>query len=678
MADDPEEKKSGCGILNAVFGRRNIFRRSPSSSIPTENINNVVPRTPSTPNSKRRRGSSDETAFLDSGVSSETQQKSVGIPIARPGPNHSKAPPAMYHQNYQGRKAPDAATMTKNVPNQGYGQGRRVPQAALGISGELESMIADHQRTKGASNLVLASSGNVMLHSNLGNLRQSGGTTNSNSTNVLDYLPKTAKEESTPPNGKNPTSVMGNVVKKPNEESEKPTSLCRALSTRMDPETLKIMGNEDYKNGRFADALALYDAAISIDPNKASYRSNKSAALTALGRLLEAVFECREAIRIEPYYQRAHNRLANLYLRLGEAEKAMYHHKHAGAEADPDYIAKQPALPYSGGADSAPLIFALQAEALLKLHRHQEADEALTRGPNFDVDDCTKFFGPISNATLLVLRAQVDMAAGRIDDAVAAAQRAARLDSNNKEVNMVVRRTMAVAAARSKGNELFKASRYSEACVAYGEGLDHDHYNSVLLCNRAACRSKLGQFDKAIEDCTTALNVRPTYTKARLRRADCNAKLENWEACIQDYEVLIREAPEDEEIDRGLKEAQLQLKKQRGRDSKQVGGGAHELVVITSNEHFRDCIESSPVLSVVLFCNKPGDRQTLHFMEQLCKRYPPVNFFKVEVEDHSSLAKSEGVCSLPAFKLYKTGSRPKEIAGDNHELLESSIKFYTT
>jgi DnaJ family protein C protein 7 len=83
----------------------------------------------------------------------------------------------------------------------------------------------------------------------------------------------------------------------------------------MDPEQLKMMGNEDYKNGNFAEALALYNAAISIDPNKASYRSNRSAALTALGKILEAVFECREAIRIEPHYHRAHHRLANLYLR---------------------------------------------------------------------------------------------------------------------------------------------------------------------------------------------------------------------------------------------------------------------------------------------------------------------------------------------------------------------------
>ena len=80
-------------------------------------------------------------------------------------------------------------------------------------------------------------------------------------------------------------------------------------------------------------------------------------------------------------------------------------------------------------------------------------------------------------------------------------------------------------SARLSGNLLFKASKFSEAFVTYNEGLENDPYNAVLLCNRAACRSKLGQYEKAVEDCTTALNVRPSYSKARLRRADCNAKV---------------------------------------------------------------------------------------------------------------------------------------------------------
>lgn len=59
-------------------------------------------------------------------------------------------------------------------------------------------------------------------------------------------------------------------------------------------------------------------------------------------------------------------------------------------------------------------IFALQAEALLKLRRHQDAEKVMSKCPNLDVDECTKFFGPIGNANLLVIRAQVDLAAGRL------------------------------------------------------------------------------------------------------------------------------------------------------------------------------------------------------------------------------------------------------------------------
>ncbi|XP_022844222.1 inactive TPR repeat-containing thioredoxin TTL3-like [Olea europaea var. sylvestris] len=691
MGEISPEKRSGCGLLNAVFGRRSIWpRRSTSTgSLHTFTPNNNVNLVQSMPASRRQSGGFEGSTILDS--SDAPLHKQVDRVIARPGQNHARSPPV-----YQQHHPPPMAAAKSSPSQQGHGQARKVPRNGLGISGELESMITDHQQSKGAGKLVRASSSNVMLFGNLGNLRQQGSNGNSTANNVLDYLPKTGKEEQSPASGKYSTSVIGNVVKK----IEKP-SLCRAISTRMDPEQLKILGNEDYKNGRFAEALALYDAAISIDPNKASYRSNKSAALTALGRLLEAAFECREAIRIDPYYQRAHNRLATLYVRLGEAEKAAYHFKQAGAEADPDSmnksrkvqvhlnkctevkrqrdwntLIKEATLAIAAGADSAPLIFSLKAEALMKLHKLQEADETMAKGPNFDIDECIKFFGPIGSTSLLLVHAQVNMVVGRFDDAVAAAERASRLDSNNKEVNTVLRRTKAVALARSNGNDLFKAARYSEACVAYGEGLNHDPYNAVLLCNRAACRSKLGQFEKAIEDCSAALGVRPSYSKARLRRGDCYAKLGKWEACIQDCEMLLTENTNDEEVEKLLKEARA-WRRHGSRDMKNGCVHSNEVVLVSSNECFRDYV-TSPGISVVLFFRKLSDSTIMQFIENLHKRYPSVNFLKVEVKDNPSIAKSEGINSLPAFIIYKNGSRAREIPGDSHDLLESSIKFYVS
>ncbi|CAH9131406.1 unnamed protein product [Cuscuta epithymum] len=566
MGDSSPEKRSGCGLLNAVFGRRSIWpRRSTSTGSLTMQTPNNVSRVPSTPNSR--------TYWDCCDINTQNQVTADRI-IARPGPNHSKFSSSRNQtpqQNHQNKRIP-ADDKYKNTNQPHSNQGRKIPPSATGISGELESMILDNQR------LV---AGNAMPLGNLGNLRQPG------SNSALK------EEDINLHNGKH--GVKGNLAKKqerPEEEAaEKPASLCRAISTRMDPEELKILGNEDYKNGRFAEALALYEAAISIDPNKASYRSNKSAALCALGRLLEAVFECREAIRIEPHYQRAHNRLATLYVRLGEAETAMYHFKQAGQEGDPDVMAKarnlkvhlancteakkqrdwnsllkESGLAILAGADSAPQIFGLKAEALIRLHRYHDADETLRKAPKFGVDECTKFLGPIGNASLLIIQAQVNMAAGRVDEAKEAAEHAARLDSNNKEASIVAMKMRAVANARSNGNELFKAGRFSEACKAYGEGLDHDPYNAVLLSNRAACWTKLEQYEKALEDCNAALAFRPSFTKARFRRCDCLFKMGELEACIQDCEALVKEFPENEEVCSMLKEAKVQLGKRRTSD----------------------------------------------------------------------------------------------------------------
>jgi Flp pilus assembly protein TadD len=83
----------------------------------------------------------------------------------------------------------------------------------------------------------------------------------------------------------------------------------------VDPEEVKRTGNEMYKKGCFGEALGLYDKAIALAPGNAAYRSNRAAALMGLGRVVEAVKECEEAVRLDPNYWRAHQRLGVLLIR---------------------------------------------------------------------------------------------------------------------------------------------------------------------------------------------------------------------------------------------------------------------------------------------------------------------------------------------------------------------------
>ncbi|RZC64567.1 hypothetical protein C5167_008252 [Papaver somniferum] len=344
--DDIEKNRSGCGIgisnlYNGVFRRPKFWpmrRTSSTSSIPA-NPNDLLSLSSFSSYSKRRRGGSSDTAFLEPikiadsprqlQPPPQTRQPEVQKPITKQ--SHSDSPRSILKKSNLWNGLSNTTKVAANQNGQSA-QGKKVPKESIGLSGELDLMIIDHQRTKAAAGgLVRASSSNVMLHGHLGNLRQPGAkNSNANGTN--------STANSVMGNG-NVNSVMGNIVRNNNKSSsdqkdqQSGPNLCRALSTsRYDSEALKEMGKE-YKKGKFVEALALYDRAIAMNPEKASYRSNKSAALTGLGRILDAAVECKEAIRIDPSYHRAHHRLATLYLRLGDAETALHHFKNSGKEA---------------------------------------------------------------------------------------------------------------------------------------------------------------------------------------------------------------------------------------------------------------------------------------------------------------------------------------------------------
>ncbi|KAK7301222.1 hypothetical protein RJT34_12083 [Clitoria ternatea] len=688
----------GCGIMSRILQlKSHKLKRSSVHSLLLMASNNAI--IDHGKNEPKKTTNEESKASRRSFTNTEPHKVSADQKPARNSTSIHQQPST--HQNRRHSDASRSSTSsstnsstpthTKVQQNKAKNEDIKLVKEPSGNSLALARISTSRQRENEKNNSPSKDFGTLKLTGNL-------LVNNTPRKKSVEYMPKNAELNSvTSSHGNASKGLMGNIIRKNSNEL---AQFFSPKHNKVDSEVLKSMGNEAYKKRRFEEALALYDQAIALDSNKATYHCNKSAALIGLGRFQEAIFECEESIRLDPSYDRAHNRLATIYFRLGEAEKALdcnkstscansvlafqaqalQNHLNKCLEARKvkkwNVILKETQCAIFLGADSAPQVYALQTEALMKLLRYQEAYANHVKMPKISPDWCNKIFGLACSAYLLMIGAQVYLAAGRFEEAVTAAQQAAKVDPSNREVNAVLRRARAATSARMSGNLLFKASKFTEACVVYNEGLEHDPHNSVLLCNRAACRSKLGQYEKAIEDCNAALLVQPSYSKARLRRADCNAKLERWEAAIQDYEMLLREKPGDEEVARALFEAQLQLKLLRGEDIKDMKFGSN-LVFISSNDRFRHYV-TSPGMAVVLFSNKSTHKQVLLVLEQTSKRFPSVNFLKVEIEDHPYLAKSEGVTSIPAFKIYKNGSRVKEISGNKHELLERSVKLYSS
>ncbi|KAG8059393.1 hypothetical protein GUJ93_ZPchr0002g23329, partial [Zizania palustris] len=300
---------TGCAMFGIYSGM--FWRRRSNSMSSLSRIKGAPPATAESGHEAAALSAPANPAHRKGGVhddSSLTRRKDV-VPL--PAPN-----------NAMQRVHPPAGSSVVNTTKTVNGGAKTAAGAAAaeytGMAAELDKMIHDHQRVKGTTQLVRATSGNMMLHRNLGNLN-AGVPGASSARNSLDRNPKEANQRK-PSNGY-AFSGLGNIVK---EAKAPPAELCRALSHRTDPEKLKEMGNEEYREGHYAEAVALYDQAIMVDPRRPAYWSNKAAALAALGRLIEAVGDCREAVRIDPSFGRAHHRLGGLYLRKVEAGLKKY------------------------------------------------------------------------------------------------------------------------------------------------------------------------------------------------------------------------------------------------------------------------------------------------------------------------------------------------------------------
>ncbi|PKA49040.1 Inactive TPR repeat-containing thioredoxin TTL3 [Apostasia shenzhenica] len=471
------------------------------------------------------------------------------------------------------------------------------------------------------------------------------------------------------------------------------------------PEEATKAGNDCYKKRQFADALRFFDQAVELCPGNAACRNNRAAALAGLGRLGEAMREYEEAVRLDPSNGKAHYRISSLYLRLGLVEEARQHLLLAGQQTDLTEMQKLQAVErhlgrcadsrrigdwgsalreadaaIAAGADSSLLIAALRAEALLRLHHLEEADSSLSNAPQHEFQSpCSvqnKFLGMLSSSYFYFVQAQVDMALGRFENAVGSAEKAHKLDPRNVEVSTMLNNVKSVAMTRSMGNELFKSGNFAEACTAYGDGLKHDPVNPVLFCNRAACRSKLGQWERSLADCNEALRIQPKYTKALLRRAASYAKLERWGEAVRDYEVLRNELPGNNEVAEELFHAQVALKLSRGEDVSNMKFGG-EVERITDLEQFHAAI-ALPGVSVVYFMSSSNLQcfQTSPMVDTLCTRNPSLNFLKVDIDESPDVAKAENVRIVPTIKIYKNGARAKEMVCPSQQVLEFSLKHY--
>lgn len=316
------------------------------------------------------------------------------------------------------------------------------------------------------------------------------------------------------------------------------------------------------------------------------------------GRYLEALEDCKKASGMDPNNAKVIMRLARIYTSLGRPEEAL--ETFARLHPPPSAKDMQPAKEMLHYVRAAQTALKDGTAASMVLHPLDMAEKHLGFGApkprKWQLMRCqallkmgdSKSLGEVQNIAMsllrnnnmdpeaLVLRGRALACQGENEMAVQYLRKALSCDPDFKDAVRWLRTVQKLERMKEEGNAEYKAQRWQSALEKYTAALEVDPTNkgtnSKILQNRALCRIKLKQYDEAIADCEKAVSLDPSYTKARKTKANALGKAERWEDAVREWKAIQELEPEDRNIAKEVRNAELELKKSQRKDYYKILG----------------------------------------------------------------------------------------------------------
>jgi DnaJ family protein C protein 7 len=318
----------------------------------------------------------------------------------------------------------------------------------------------------------------------------------------------------------------------------------------------------------------------------------------AANRFVEALEDCKLADELEPNSAKILHRLAKVYTSLGRPQEALdvYDRMQPPATAKDKAAAvnmqshiTQAQDSLANGTSGSMVLYALdQAEKGLGSTVAPPRKWRLMRGDAFLRIGTINSLGDAQNVAMsllrnnnadpeaLVLRGRALYAQGENDKAIQHLRQALSCDPDYKDAVKYLRLVQKLDKMKEEGNGHFKAARYQQAVDVYTAALEVDPLNkstnSKILNNRAMCYSKQKEWTSAIADCDKAIQLDPSYTKARKTRAKALGEGGNWEEAVRAYKSIAEQNPEEPGIAKDVRYAELELKKSSRKDYYKILG----------------------------------------------------------------------------------------------------------
>lgn len=92
---------------------------------------------------------------------------------------------------------------------------------------------------------------------------------------------------------------------------------------------------------------------------------------------------------------------------------------------------------------------------------------------------------------------------------------------------------------KSQGNACFKAGDYPTAIKHYTEAIRRNPDDAILFSNRAACYTKLAEFQLGLRDCDECIRLDPNFIKGYIRKGAILLGLKEPSKALQAYQKAI-------------------------------------------------------------------------------------------------------------------------------------------
>lgn len=176
----------------------------------------------------------------------------------------------------------------------------------------------------------------------------------------------------------------------------------------------------------------------------------------------------------------------------------------------------------------------------------------------------------------MLIRARAFYGMGDTDQALKLLKMCLGLDPDMKAAIKMLRTVQKLTRTKEEGNTAFKAKDYRKAIELWTEAVQVDpknkDQNAKILQNRAQAYINLKEYDNAVNDCTEALKLDPSYLKAQKIRAKAHGGAGNWEEAVRDYKAVAETNPMEKGIQEEIRRAEFELKKAQRKDYYKILG----------------------------------------------------------------------------------------------------------